>query len=108
MGKPTTLLEGLCGHALSLGSQSIAIEYKDHCEWVFVNKDGEGIRVAHYACTSSDAQELRANLYAAKKPVRTVLNGKVCILKVRVFPFCSRCQIKSVRFTRWEGSGFRG
>jgi hypothetical protein len=32
MGKPTTLLEGLCGHALSLGSQSIAVEYKDHRE----------------------------------------------------------------------------
>jgi hypothetical protein len=28
VGKPTTLLEGLCGHALSLGAQSIEVEYK--------------------------------------------------------------------------------
>jgi hypothetical protein len=86
MAKPTTLLEGLCGHALSLGSQSINVEYKDHREWVFVNKDGIGIGVANYASSSSDGKELRANLYAAaKKPVRTVLDGKVYILKVRAF-----------------------
>ncbi len=86
MAKPTTLLEGLCGHALSLGSQSINVEYKDNREWVFVNKDGIGIGVANYASSSSDGKELRANLYAAaKKPVRTVLDGKVYILKVRVF-----------------------
>jgi hypothetical protein len=32
------------------------------------------------------AEELRGNLYAAaKKPVRTVIGGQVCILKVRAF-----------------------
>jgi repressor LexA len=86
MGKPTTLLEGLCGYALSLGAQSIEVEYKDGCEWVFANKGGTGIGIAHYTSSSADAKELRGNLYAAaKKPVRTVIGGQVYILKVSVF-----------------------
>jgi hypothetical protein len=84
MGKPTTLLEGLSGHALSLGAQSIEVEYKSRRQWVFVIRDGERIGVANWAISSSDAKELRGNLYAvAKKPVRTVLDGRVYILKSR-------------------------
>ena len=86
MGRPATLLEGLCGHALSLGAQSIEVEYKDSREWVFAHKDGIGIGIANYTSSSADAKELRGNLYAAaKKPVRTVIGGQVYILKVRVF-----------------------
>jgi DNA-binding MarR family transcriptional regulator len=86
MGKPTTLLEGLCGHALSLGAESIEVEYKDCREWIFANKGGMGIGIANYASSSSDGKELRGNLYAAaKRPVRTVLGGQVYILKVRIF-----------------------
>jgi LexA DNA binding domain len=86
MGKPTTLLEGLCGHALSLGAQSIEVEYKDSREWVFAHKGGTGIGIANYRSSSGDAKELRGNLYAAaKKPVRTVIGGQVYLLKVRVF-----------------------
>ena len=86
MGKPPTLLEGLSSHALSLGAQAIAVEYKDHREWVFANRGGISIGIANYASSSADAKELRGNLYAAaKKPVRTVIGGQVCILKVRVF-----------------------
>ena len=86
MGGPRTLLEGLCGHTLSFGGQSIEVEYKDEREWVFAHKDGARIRIANYKSDSADGKELRGDLYAAaKKPVRTVLGGKVCILKVRVF-----------------------
>jgi repressor LexA len=86
MGRRTTLLEGLCGHALSLGAQSIEVEYKDSREWVFTNQGGMGIGIADYASSSAEAKELRGNLYAAaKKPVRTVIGGQVYILKVRVF-----------------------
>ena len=86
MGRPTTLLEGLCGHALSLGAQSIEVEYKESREWIFANKGALGIGIANYASSSADAKELRGNLYAAaKKPVRTVIGGHVYILKVRVF-----------------------
>ena len=86
MGRPTTLLEGLCGHALSLGAQSIAVRYKDHREWVFADKSGIRIRIANYTSSSSDGKELRENLdAAAKKPVRTVIDGQVYVLKVRVF-----------------------
>jgi len=86
MGRPATLLEGLCGHALSLGAQSIEVEYKDSREWVFANQGGVGIGIANYARSGADAKELRGNLYAAaKKPVRTVVGGQVYLLKVRVF-----------------------
>lgn len=86
MGRPATLLEGLCGHALSLGAQSIEVEYKDSREWVFANKGGIGTGIANYASSSADAKELRGNLYAAaKKPTRTVIGGQVYILKVRIF-----------------------
>jgi LexA DNA binding domain len=86
MGRPTTLLEGLCGHALSLGAQSIKVEYKDSREWVFALKGGTGISIANYESSGTDAKELRENLYAAaKKPVRTVFDGQVYILKVRRF-----------------------
>ena len=86
MGKPATLLEGLCGHALSLGAQSIEVEYKDSREWVFAFKGGAGIGFANYARSSADAKELRRNLYAAaEKPVRTAIGGQVYILRIRVF-----------------------
>jgi hypothetical protein len=86
MGRPTTLLEGLCGHALSLGAQSIEVNYKGGREWVFANKAGMGIGIANYKSSSADGKELRGNLYAAaKKPVRSVIGGQVYILKVTVF-----------------------
>jgi repressor LexA len=80
-----TLLDKLCDYALSLGAQSIDVELKDRREWVFANKDNFGISIANYKSSSADAKELRGNLYAAKKPVRTAIGGQVYILKVRVF-----------------------
>lgn len=86
MGKPATLLEGLSGHALSFGAQSIDVEYKDGAEWVFARKDDRAFRIARYPRSGSDAKELRENLYAAaKKPSRTILGGQVCILMVRIY-----------------------
>ncbi|HXK02774.1 MAG TPA: hypothetical protein VMS37_10250 [Verrucomicrobiae bacterium] len=86
MGRPTTLLEGLCGHAVSLGAHSIRVEYKDGREWVFAERSGIGVAIANYRSSSSDGKELLGNLYAAaKKPVRSVVGGQVYILKVAVF-----------------------
>ncbi len=86
MGKPVTLLEGLCGHALALGADSITVEYKDRRNWVFAMKGGTSFSIASYASSGADSKELLQNLYtAAKKPVRTVLGGQRSILKVRVF-----------------------
>jgi len=86
MGRPATLLEGLCLHALSLGAHSIEVAYKDSRECVFARKDGASIRIANYRSSGADGKELRANLYAAaKKPVRTVLDGQVSIIRVRIF-----------------------
>jgi len=86
VGKPTTLLEGLCGHSLSLGAQSIEVQRKDGREWVFATQGSIGIGIANYTTSSAEGKELRGDLYAAaKKPVRTVIDGQVYILKVGVF-----------------------
>jgi hypothetical protein len=85
MGRPSTLLEGLCGHALSLGAQSIEVKYKDGRGWVFAHEGGIGISIANYKDSSADGKELRGNLYTAvRKPVRTVIGGQLHILKVRI------------------------
>ncbi len=86
MGKPTTLLERICSHVLSFGAQSIEVKCKDRREWVFAPIDGASVGIANYESSSANAKELRGNLNAAaKKPVRTVIDGKVYILRVRVF-----------------------
>jgi hypothetical protein len=78
MDKPSTLLEGMCSHALSFGFEGLTVEYKDGREWVFATKAGSGVGIANYASSSSDARELRENLDAArKKPLRTVFDGRV-------------------------------
>ncbi len=86
MGRPVTLLEKLCAHALKFGAQSIAVEYKDGGEWVFVPIDGTLVRVALFPSGGAEAKELRGNLVAAaERPVRTVIDGRVYIVKVRIF-----------------------
>ncbi len=86
MGKPKTLLEDLCDHALSCGAQSLEVEYKDGREWVFLRKGDTAYSAANFASSSRDGRELRENLYAArKKPVRAAIGGQVWILKVSVY-----------------------
>jgi LexA DNA binding domain len=86
MGKPETLLEDLCEHALSLGAQTIEVESKDRHELVFARNGDTVIRTANFASSSSDGKELRENLDAARKrPVRTAIGGQVWILKVSIY-----------------------
>ncbi len=86
MGRPATLLEGLCGHALSFGATGLDVEHKDGREWVFMRQGGSGVSIANYESSSADAKELRENLYAAaKRPVRMAVGGQVWIIKVRVY-----------------------
>src|SRR5438105_4556724 len=85
MGRPFTLLEDLCRHALSIGSDSIEVEYQDSREWVYGRKGNTSISFVSFESSSADAKELRDNLYRAhKKPLRTVLAGQVYVLKVRI------------------------
>ena len=56
MGRPT-LLEGLCGHALSLGAQSIEVECNDERQWVFANRRDTRPRIANYKASGPDANE---------------------------------------------------
>src|ERR1017187_8216838 len=84
MGKPVTLLEQLCGHAMSFGARSFETERKDGWQRAFAQIDDARTRIANFEDSSTNAKELRANLYAAtKKPVRTVIGGRVYILRVR-------------------------
>ena len=86
MGKPVTLLESISGHVLSFDAHSILVEHKDDREWVFANIDGKSVGIANFASSSTDATELRGNLFAAaKKAIRTAIGGRVWIIKVRVF-----------------------
>jgi hypothetical protein len=85
MGRPFTLLEDLCRHAMSCGVDSIEVEYQDHREWVYGRQGDTALSFASFASSSSDAKELRDTLYRAhKKPLRTVLDGQVYVLKVRI------------------------
>jgi repressor LexA len=85
MSKPATLLEQLCGHAMSFGAQSFETERKDGRQRAYAQIDGARSRIANFEDSSTDAKELRANLYAAaKKPVRTVIGGRVYILRIRL------------------------
>jgi hypothetical protein len=86
MGKPITLLEQLCRHAMSFGAQGFETERKDGRQRAFAQIDDARTRIANFDDSSTEAKELRANLSAAtKKPVRTVIGGKVYVLDVRVF-----------------------
>src|SRR5258708_20205468 len=90
MGKPVTLLEQLCVHAMSFGAQSFETERKDGRQRAFAQIDDARTRIANFEDSSTDAKALRANLYAAtRKPVRTVIGGKVYLLPFRLFgSFC--------------------
>jgi hypothetical protein len=86
MGRAATLLEGLCGHALSFGAAGLEVEHNDGREWVFMAQGGSAVSIANYKSSSADAKELRENLYAAsKRPVRMAVGGQVWIIKVRVY-----------------------
>lgn len=86
MGKPTTLLEKLCAHALACGGQAIEVEHRDRKEFVLVRKDAVAYGVANFASTSCEGKELLDNLNAArKKTIRMATGGAVWILKTSVY-----------------------
>ena len=60
MGKPVTLLEQLCGHAMSFGAQSFETERKDGRQRAFAQIDDARTRIANFEDSSTDAKELRA------------------------------------------------
>jgi len=85
MGRPKTLLEDICAHVRSFGASSIAVKHKDAHALVFAPIGGVGVQIAAFASSGADAKELRRNLYAAaRRPVRTVIDGQVFLLKVRM------------------------
>ena len=85
MGKPVTLLEQLCSHALTFGAHSFETEHQDGAQRAFAQINEARTRIANFKDSSSDAKELCANLYSAtKKPVRTVIRGKIYILHVHL------------------------
>lgn len=83
MAKPVTLLEKLCAHALSFGANSFETERQEGMQRAFAQIDGERTRILNFKKDALDTKELLADLAAvAKKPIRTVIDGKVYILRV--------------------------
>ncbi len=117
MGKPKTLLEDLCRHALACNAQAIEVEHKADGEWVFLRKGDEALKAAIFESGGRDAVELLENLAAArKKPVRTAIGGQVWILtvevsdslgkdtqRVRIDPAPKRDPDVAPRFTKTQG-----
>jgi hypothetical protein len=70
---------------LSFDASGISVERKGGSELVFMLKGGVPERIAAFPRSGRDAQELLMNLFAAaKKPVRTVIEGKLYILTGRI------------------------
>jgi hypothetical protein len=85
MGRPFTLLEDLCQHALSMGADGLEVEYQDGREWVYARKGDTAVSFASFPRSGADAKELWDNLHRAhKKPLKTILAGQAYILKVRI------------------------
>jgi hypothetical protein len=85
MGRPFTLLEDLCRHALSCGANSIEVEREEGREWVYGRIDDTSVSFVSFASSSSDAKELLEQLYRThKRPLRTVLDGHVYVLTVQI------------------------
>ncbi len=83
MGKRATLLEGLCGHALSFGADVLHVEHKNGHDLVYARNGKTVFRIAKYATNSSDAKELRNDLsFGIRKPLLRLLNGQRWILRV--------------------------
>jgi repressor LexA len=86
MSRRGTLLESLFAYAISLGADSIEVKRKDGVEWVFARKHNGGVGIASYRSSSAESKELRQSLYShVRKPLRAVLAGRPCVLKVHVF-----------------------
>ena len=70
---------------MSFDATSFDTEHTDGRLRAFAQIDGARSRIANFEDSGSDAKELRANLGAAiRKPVRTVIGGRACVLHVRV------------------------
>ncbi len=70
---------------LSFGATSISVQRKGGSDLVFAHEGGVAERIATFPGSGSDARELRQNLCAAaRKPVRTVVQGRRFILSARI------------------------
>src|SRR5665213_497177 len=85
MGRPITLLEDICRHALSVGAKSLEIESRDGRDWIGGQIGDTAVSFANFPSSGADAKELRENLYRVhKRPLRTALDGRVYVLSVRI------------------------
>lgn len=80
------MLEDLCRDVLSVEADAIDVQEKDRYIEVSARRGNAAFGIANFKSSGSDAKQLRRNLYAAaRKPVRAVLNGKLSILRVRIY-----------------------
>ena len=72
MGKPVTLLEQLCGHAMSFGAQWFETERKDGRQRAFAQIDDARTRIANFEDSSTNAKEFRATM--GRKPIAGIFS----------------------------------
>ena len=84
MGKPATLLEGLCGHTLSFGGEAIEVERRNGGEWVYALKGGERIKIANYQSPAPMRENCSGTspMPPPRSPFAQFLAERLYILKV--------------------------
>jgi len=71
---------------LATGATEFEVEYKDGEEQVVAFRGAFGVGVAAFRADSEDAQELRRQLYAARKKRRKIVHaGAEYALRVKIF-----------------------
>jgi DNA-binding MarR family transcriptional regulator len=86
MGRPQTVLEGLCAHALQFDVESFSVVHEGAFQRAWAEIDGVRSRILNFQYDSRDSKELRENLAAAlKKPILCVIEGRRVIIRVRRF-----------------------
>jgi hypothetical protein len=61
LGKPQTLLEGLCGHALKFGCESFGVVYEEGFQRAWAQIDGAPTRIANFKRNGRDAEAARSD-----------------------------------------------
>ena len=80
------ILTDIVGQVLSAGATKFEVEYKEGQEHICVMHGKVGFGIATLQSSSSEAQELRANLYGLDKKPRTIgIDGIDYLLRAEIF-----------------------
>lgn len=84
--KGRSVLEGLAERALSLGADTLEVEYRDGHEEVVAMKGNVGVGIAQFPSNQPTAGRLRAELYAlTSRKRRTIVAGHEVEMRAREY-----------------------